>query len=126
MLLVKTKIGPSKIHGIGLFADQFIPQGMPVWEFTEGFDMEYTAEDLERLSEPARAQFLHYCYIDPDTRRYVLCADDARFSNHSETPTTINPDPADPDIASRDIQPGEELTYDYRTGDMDYTRKLGL
>lgn len=27
MLLVKTKIGPSAIHGIGLFADQFIQKG---------------------------------------------------------------------------------------------------
>lgn len=27
MLLIKTKIGPSKIHGIGLFSDQSIPKG---------------------------------------------------------------------------------------------------
>ncbi|KKQ84137.1 MAG: hypothetical protein UT08_C0023G0002 [Candidatus Woesebacteria bacterium GW2011_GWB1_38_8] len=27
MILVKTKIGPSKINGIGLFANQFIPKG---------------------------------------------------------------------------------------------------
>jgi hypothetical protein len=34
MLLVKTTIAPSPIHGIGLFADQFIPQGTRIWEFT--------------------------------------------------------------------------------------------
>lgn len=126
MLLVKTKIGPSNIHGIGLFADQFIPRGTPIWEFTPGFDIECSASDLDRLPEPARERFLHYCYLDPDTKKYVLCADDARFFNHSEMPTTINPDSDGPDIAARNIQPGEELTYDYRTGDMDYERKLGL
>ena len=29
-LLVKTRIGPSAIAGIGLFADQFIPEGTKV------------------------------------------------------------------------------------------------
>lgn len=126
MLLVKTKIGPSTIHGIGLFADQYISKGTPVWEFTSGFDIECSVSDLDRLSEPARERFLHYCYLDPDTKKYVLCADDARFFNHSETPNIICPDQDGPDRATRDIQPGEELTYDYRTGDMDYGRKLGL
>jgi hypothetical protein len=66
MLLVKTEIGPSKIHGIGLFAAEFIPQGTHTWEFTPGFDLEFTKEDLQKLSEPSREQVLNYCYIDSE------------------------------------------------------------
>ena len=44
MLLVKTKIGPSKIAGIGLFADEFIAKGTPVWKFEPGFDLEIPRE----------------------------------------------------------------------------------
>lgn len=39
MLLVKTKIGPSKISGIGLFADQFIKKGTTIWKFQHSIDV---------------------------------------------------------------------------------------
>ena len=42
MLYVKTKIGQSKIHGMGLFADQFIKKGTIIWKFTPGFDLKFT------------------------------------------------------------------------------------
>jgi hypothetical protein len=32
MLLVKTKLGQSKIHGIGLFADELIPMGRIIFK----------------------------------------------------------------------------------------------
>ena len=91
MLLVRTYIGPSKIHGIGLFATEFIEKGKPTWKFTPGFDLELGKEDLMKLSESSRQQVLHYCYVDrekPDV--YILCFDDARFMNHSEEPTIRN------------------------------------
>lgn len=33
MLLVKTRLGISSIHGIGLFADELIPKGTVTWRF---------------------------------------------------------------------------------------------
>ncbi len=33
MLLVRTARRPSDIHGMGLFADQFIPAGTATWRF---------------------------------------------------------------------------------------------
>jgi uncharacterized protein len=33
MMLVETRLAPSAIHGIGLFAVRSIPQGTAVWEF---------------------------------------------------------------------------------------------
>jgi hypothetical protein len=38
MLLVKTKLGLSAIHGIGLFSEQLIPKGTPVLNIMSGFD----------------------------------------------------------------------------------------
>ena len=130
MLLVKTKIGPSKIHGIGIFADEFIPKGTIVWKFVPGFDLKLTKEGVKKLPEPAREFFLNYCYLSYDTGYYILCTDNARFYNHSKNPNTTGVDLEDTeneggDIATRDIKEGEEITYDYESGDADYRRKLG-
>jgi len=113
MLIVKTRIAPSAIQGIGLFAMEFIPKGTVIWEFTPGFDAYVKAEDVHRLPLPAKFQMLKYCHRDQVTGHYVLCADDARYFNHSE-------------VAARDIQPGEELTCDYRLFDADVQVKLHM
>ena len=114
MLLVKTKIGPSSIHSIGLFADQFIPKGTIVWKFEPTIDLLITEEELNKLPEIARERFIHYAYFDTEKNKYCLCGDDARFFNHSENPSC---DEATSDIttAINDIQTGEELTGNYRT-----------
>lgn len=130
MLLVKTKIGPSKIHGTGLFAAEFIPKGTHVWKFSPGLDLELPREEIMRLSEPSRQQFLNYCYIDyerPD--KFVLCFDDARFINHSDNPNLgwIPDENGIPiDVAVSDISIGEEITYDYKKEDADFYRKFGV
>lgn len=114
MLLVKTKIGSSNIAGIGLFADQLIPKGTPVWKFMPNFDIEIIKDDLLKLSEPARAQALNYVYMNRQKGVYILCFDDARFFNHSKDPNvSSSEDDSVTDVALRDIQVGEELTQDY-------------
>ena len=112
MLLVKTKIGSSKISGIGLFADQFISKGTLIWKFQEGFDLLLSAQEMEKLSEPAKAQFINYAYLDTKRNQYLLCSDDARFFNHSKNPNCD--DSKDDETTSlQDITKGEELTVDY-------------
>ena len=124
MLLVKTKIGPSKIAGIGLFSDQFIPKGASVWKMMPGFDMEIRKEALPQLSEPARLQFLNYVYMNRQKGTYILCFDDARFFNHSEIPNVgSSEDDSVVDVALRDIQAGEELTQDYEKFDGTFTAR---
>lgn len=51
MLLIKTKIGPSKINGIGLFADEFIPKGTSVWRFMPSLDLEIPIREASELPE---------------------------------------------------------------------------
>ena len=116
MLLVRTRLAPSTIHGLGVFAAEPIARGAEVWRFTAGFDLDLEPQALEALPEHAREWLRVYGYLDPRLRRFVLCCDDARFINHSETPN-LRPDFAREahgvDLALRDIAPGEELTVDY-------------
>lgn len=124
MLLVKTKIGPSPIHGTGIFADELIPKGTRIWEYREGVDSRFDDKFLETLPEPAQKQMLNYAYKNPRTGLYVLCGDDARFFNHSDTPNTEDLEfdgglvqGEGITIAAKDIQPGEEIVSDYRSFD---------
>lgn len=126
MLLIKTKISLSKIHGIGLFADQFIQKGTPLWEFTPGFDLKVDKNKLSDIPKASKKHFLKYAYLNLSTNKYVLCVDDARFWNHSEKPNclTVDSDGEEGvDIAARDIQQGEELTINYKEFDGDFLNK---
>ena len=86
MLLVRTWVDRSSIHGFGLFAGAAIPAGSAVWRFTPGFDLDLDPASLGHVSEIARERLLHYGYIDLRLHRYILCCDDARFINHSSKP----------------------------------------
>lgn len=129
MLMVKTYIGPSTIPGagLGLFAAEFIPKGTTTWRFCPNFDLILEEDDLLRLSEPARKQFLNYCYFDKNTKHFILCGDDERFINHSTEPniTQSKGDETEGiEIAGRDIEAGEELFCNYFDFDEDAERKL--
>ena len=116
MLLVQTTIAKSPIHGFGLFAVSFIEKGTHIWRFTPEFDLELEPDRLNHLSEASRQTMLHYGYIDPASRQFILCSDDYRFVNHSDSPNVRidkTEDRHGVDIAARDIQPGEEITVDY-------------
>jgi hypothetical protein len=45
MMMVPFETRPSPIHGLGIFATIFLPKGTLIWEFTEGFDTELSAEE---------------------------------------------------------------------------------
>lgn len=126
MILVKTKLDKSKIHGIGIFATGFIPKGTMIWKFDPILDLVLSKEQVDRLSEPAKEQFLNYAYISKKTKNYILCSDDSRFFNHETDPNTTCHVPENPDsdealvcFASKDINPGEELTNNYAEFDND-------
>jgi hypothetical protein len=114
MLVVKTKIGPSKIDGIGLFAAQPIPKGTVVWKYDPGIDRLLSEEEVTRLAKPIQERFHNYAFFDTKYSKYMFCGDDGRFFNHSDTPN-CDDGKEDITIALRDIREGEELTVDYRS-----------
>lgn len=111
MLLVKARVGPSKIHGLGLIAQEFIPSGTIVWKLTPGFDVLLTVAELQELSPAAQGHVDYYGYFDAHIQKHVICGDDDRFSNHSDNANTRYL--GDHAIAVRDIQPDEEITDNY-------------
>ncbi len=127
MMLVRTRVAPSDIHGMGLFAVEFIPRGTPIWRFEPGFDREFTPEQFSGLPSEAQAHLRWFAYMDRESGAWVLSGDYACFMNHSLDPNTGAPVGATPPIvtvARRDIAAGEELTCDYLAFDAKGKAKL--
>lgn len=114
MLIVKTKIGPSKIDGIGLFAVEDILKGTMIWKFDPKIDRLLSEEEIARLAEPLQERFHNYAFFDKKYCKYMFCGDDGRFFNHSDNPN-CDDGIDDVTIALRDIKEGEELTVNYRS-----------
>lgn len=125
MLLFRTTLRASPIHGIGLFAAERIVAGAVVWRFAPGFDQRLDDVALAALSDVAREQVLGYAYIDTVTGERILCGDDARFFNHSTDPNVADV-PGNPYecVALRDIEVGDEIKSDYFLFDRTATEKL--
>lgn len=115
MLLVNASAGPSRIHGTGLIANERISAGSVIWVLKPGFDLVLTKRELDELSPPAQKQIRKFIYIDVDTDKYILCSDDAKYMNHSDSPNTSTQ--GQQTVALCDIEPGTELTGDYREFD---------
>jgi len=124
MLLVPTRLAQSTIHGFGVYAAAPIAKGTPVWRFAKGLDMEFAPDIVPTLPAHVQQFFAHYGYLDRNVQRIVLCFDDARFVNHSDTPnvaTDYTQDPHGLDVALRDIAADEEITMNYE----DFERSAG-
>jgi uncharacterized protein len=117
MLLIKTTVKPSSIHGLGLFADQDISKGTVVWKFSPRLDIELPPTDFQNLSDYEKSVINFYGFHSKKTGNYHLSFDDVRFINHSPegnitTDTSVD-DIEYPLMAKRDIKEGEEITQNY-------------
>jgi uncharacterized protein len=113
MFLVRTKLGPSPIHGVGVFAAEPIAAGREVWRFAPGLDLVIPLDQIPTLPEAFQAYLATYAYRSRDVAEgMVLSCDHAKFLNHSEAPNTV----IAPFVtrAARDIAEGEEITCSYR------------
>lgn len=115
MMKVKTYLGISNTPGagVGLFAGEVIPTGTVVWEFDPSFDRAYAPSTVNGLSSLDKDFIAKYAFVYKD--EYILCVDNARFFNHSETPNCYsdNSNGSGCTRSNRDIQNDEELTDDY-------------
>ncbi len=115
MLTVNTKLGTSKISGVGLFATEFIPKGTIIWKFDPFLDKRITNEEFDVQPLIVKKFLSTYCFAFNDA--LYLCVDNARFFNHSKTPNCFSDEMSETHLgytkALRDIEVGEELTDDY-------------
>ena len=110
MLLVKTILKESPIHGFGLFAAEPIKKDTLIWEFNSMFDKKVYGGILDMLPLVVKDFIKTYGYLE-SSGFWVLCSDDARYMNHSDNPTCE--DRNQRDYAAKDIEIGEELTCNY-------------
>lgn len=115
------RFGRSALHGVGVFARDFIPQGERLLEYVgERITKAEAARREERRRARAKAGAADACvYIFELNHAFDLDGDvpgnPARRINHSCAPNCE----AQSDgrriwiVARRDLAPGEELTYDY-------------
>ncbi|HEY8565294.1 MAG TPA: SET domain-containing protein-lysine N-methyltransferase [Beijerinckiaceae bacterium] len=116
MMMVDTELKPSAIHGLGVFLRQPVRRGDLIWRFDGRIDRVYTPHEIETLPEHMQAYLRIYSTWHESAGLFVLCGDNGRYFNHSDTPTTVsNAIAFGEDHASADWPAGTELTSDYRT-----------
>lgn len=135
MLLVKTTVGPSRISGLGLFAEENIKKGQTIWRYHPDSCVIVSQQNFDALMDSAQNSdivkyFLTYGFYVTKFNGLLQCLDNARFVNHSNQPnlTTVNMSSElswQFSVASCDIEAGSELTESYETYDTcDWFNKL--
>lgn len=114
---VYTRLKPSKIHGVGVFAIRDIPKGTPVFAEDDDDIVWVDKKDTENLLPPLREFYDDFCIVKGDKYGCPKNFDTltiAWYLNSSDKPNVA----ADENYrfyALRDIKAGEELTADYST-----------
>lgn len=113
MMVVRTYIDKSPVHGIGVFAREFISKGAKVWEYHPIFDLKVPPEEFDKLCDAAKEEVEIHMYVPEEGGPFYYETTSGKYMNHSREP---NVDFSDTGFgyATRDIHPGEELTCDYR------------
>lgn len=102
--------------GFGVFATQFIPKGTITWALDE-LDQILNPEEVEKIDRYRYDILKKYSYRNQEGK-YVLCWDLGRFVNHSFHANCMGT-AYEFEVAIRDIYPGEQLTDDYGTLNID-------
>jgi uncharacterized protein len=108
---VQIEVRESAVHGRGVYARQFIPTGKRI--------IEYTGERVSWQAAPDDDSDPHTFNFGLDNGKVInpeIGGNDARWINHSCDPNCEAIEENDRIFiyAMRNIQPGEELLYDYR------------
>jgi SET domain-containing protein len=116
VLLFRTSVRQSPIHGLGVFAEEDIPDGAILWRFESILDRVIPEAELEGLPDHLVDFIDVYSEYFPELGVLVLSGDNDRFTNHSDDPNTEVVLPNGPEAhvrARRPIAAGEEITCDY-------------
>ncbi|CAN6449969.1 unnamed protein product [Victoria cruziana] len=125
----------SGIHALGLYTSQFIPRGAMVVEYVGEIVGSHVADKREIEYLAGRGvQYKSACYFFRIDKEHIIDATRkggiARFVNHSCLPNcvakiiTIRNEKKVVFFAERDINPGEEITYDYHFNHEDEGKKI--
>jgi hypothetical protein len=114
MLMVETELRQSEIHGTGVFLLEPVRKGDLIWRFDSRIDRVYSEEELASLPERMQRFLRTYSTWHEATQLWILCGDNGRHFNHSESPNTLSLGAGfGDDVAAEDLAAGIELTTDY-------------
>jgi hypothetical protein len=114
MLMVDTELRASPIQGVGVFLLEDVKKGQLIWRFDSRVDRVYCEEEIRSLPERMRSFIRIYSTRHDGTKLRVLCGDNGRHFNHSDTPNTVSLGITfGADVAAEDLAAGTELTSDY-------------
>jgi len=115
MIHVKYALKSSSLHGVGLFANQPIRKGDVIYTASPLLDVNLTQEQFDSLDQKEKDEVKWWGFFDQPSGKWHVDFDVSKFINHSKD-ATVTQDAAHDDaylVASRDIEPGEELTQNY-------------
>ncbi len=113
MFFVKTRLGISPTHGIGVFAGERIEKGAAVYRHSPELDLMLSEEHFLNLDPKEQALVLHYGYRDKRSGLYRLDHDDIRFVNDSNHPNIGLDEESGNLVALCAIEEGEEILQNY-------------
>jgi hypothetical protein len=114
MLMVETELRQSEIHGTGVFLLEPVRKGDLIWRFDSRIDRVYSEEEVASLPERMQRFLRTYSTWHEATRTWILCGDNGRHFNHSDTPNTLSLATGfGDDVAAEDLPAGVELTTNY-------------
>jgi SET domain-containing protein len=115
MIHIAYKLKSSDLHGVGLFADEDIKQGQLIYTASPLLDLNITQEQFDNLNQKEKDEILWWGFFDRPSQMWHVDFDVSKFINHSGNATVTQDDSHEEAylVATRDIQPGEELTQNY-------------
>jgi hypothetical protein len=126
MMMVDTELRASPIQGIGVFLLEDVKKGDLIWRFDSRIDRIYSDEEIASLPERMQRFIEVYSTFHAGLNVRVLCGDNGRHFNHSDTPNTLSLGVTfGDDVAAYDLPFGTELTTDYNVI-CDAVRQHGL
>uniref|UniRef100_A0A1D1XRD8 Histone-lysine N-methyltransferase ATX2 n=1 Tax=Anthurium amnicola TaxID=1678845 RepID=A0A1D1XRD8_9ARAE len=125
----------SRIHALGLYTSQFIPRGAMVVEYVGEIVGLRVADKREiEYQSGKKLQYKSACYFFRIDKEHIIDATRkggiARFVNHSCLPNcaakviSVRNEKKVVFFAERDINPGEEITYDYHFNHEEEGKKI--
>ncbi len=126
MFIVQTSLRVSPIHGIGVFTEEPIQKGQVVWQFDRRVDIVIPVDQMKDFPQAVQDYLKRLAYVEGQNghRVMILCADNAKFVNHSDDPNLVDTPDGARELAARDIVMGEELTCNYFVSDLEAAQKL--
>jgi uncharacterized protein len=122
MLTIETRVAPSAIHGIGLFAAQPVEQGTIVSYFSPPLDLR--VKENPKFHSPIANTFVNeYGFQFDVPGSLIVFGDNARFINHAQKASlgyirrmliATNREYEHAFVALHPLPSGAELTLDYK------------